>query len=379
MNPLVTIANTFYYDQVGRKLSTWEQITNGSSAPTAKTLISKITYNEIGQVITKNLHSTDSLNYLQNVAYAYNERGWLLSNTAPLFQMQLQYNTANISGLGNVVQYNGNISTQSWGTAAAPNTTSSVYLYDNLNRLTSANNTAGYSENNITYDGMGNLTQLYRYTAGASLIDQLTYAYAGGGNATNQLVSVVDNSGSNAGLVNGTTAYTWDNNGNMLSSSNTTNTAQNKSFTYNHLNLPMVATFAAGTATYTYDATGNKLRKVDLKSGATTATDYINGIEYDNSTTTIGFIQTEEGRALPNGANAYNYEYYLGDNLGNTRVRFDTGTGVARQVQSDDYYPFGLEIPGGTLSGQKMNTFTIKRSYRRKRRSTIMAHGSMTR
>jgi len=340
--PLVTIANTYNYDQLGRKLSTWEQITNGSSVPTAKTLISKISYNEIGQVINKNLHSADSLYYLQNVAYAYNERGWLLTSYAPLFNMALYYNTATSN------MYNGNISQQNWITP----TTSLLYYtytYDNLNRLTAGTSAAGNHENGITYDLMGNITALNRYQAG-TLTDQLTYSYTGGGNATNQLASVVDNSGSNTGLVNGTTSYTWDKNGNMLGSSNTVNTAQNKSFTYNMLNLPITATFAAGTATYTYDATGNKLRKVDLKSGATTTTDYINGIEYDNSTTTVGFIQTEEGKAVPTSTGGYDYTYYLGDNLGNTRVTFDTKTGTAVALQQDDYYPFGLEINNLTNS-----------------------------
>jgi RHS repeat-associated protein len=136
----------------------------------------------------------------------------------------------------------------------------------------------------------------------------------------------------------------------MLSSANTVNTAQNKSFSYNLLNLPIVSTVATGTATYTYDATGNKLRKVDVLSGVTKTTDYISGIEYDNSTTAIGFIQTEEGKAVPNGASAYDYTYYLGDNLGNTRITFDTKTGAAVVQQQDDYYPFGLEINRSVLS-----------------------------
>jgi hypothetical protein len=46
-------------------------------------------------------------------------------------------------------------------------------------------------------------------------------------------------------------------------------------------------------------------------SGVTKTTDYIGGIEYNNSTTTIGFIQTEEGKAVPNGTTDYDYNYYL--------------------------------------------------------------------
>jgi RHS repeat-associated protein len=341
--PLVTTINTYYYDHAGRKVSSWEQITNGTT-PTTKTLLSKLAYNEVGQLLTKNLQSTDSVNYLQAIAYAYNERGWMTGSTAPLFEMQLQYNT------GTNKQYNGNIAYQLWGTAAAPNTNTYTYTYDKLNRLmggiTSADN---YKETGIAYDIMGNITALNRYQAG-TLIDQLAYTYTSSGNATNQLQSVADASGNNSGLVNGTTSYTYDINGNMLSSANTVNTSQNKSFTYNLLNLPIVSTVATGTATYTYDATGNKLRKVDVLSGVTKTTDYISGIEYDNSTTAIGFIQTEEGKAVPNGASAYDYTYYLGDNLGNTRITFDTKTGAAVLQQQDDYYPFGLEINRSVLS-----------------------------
>ena len=127
-----------------------------------------------------------------------------------------------------------------------------------------------------------------------------------------------------------------------------------KSFTYNLLNLPLVATIPAGTATYTYDANGNKLRKVDVLNGVTTATDYINGIQYGPNTgfTTISFIQTEEGKAERYGT-GYDYTYYLGDNLGNTRITFDTKTGSAVTEQTDDYYPFGLEISRGTITSPK--------------------------
>ncbi len=192
---------------------------------------------------------------------------------------------------------------------------------------------------------------LNRSQAGAT-IDQLSYSYTVNGNATNQLQTVQDANASNSGLVSGTTSYTYDGNGNMLSAANNVNSQQNKSFSYNLLNLPIVATIPTGTATYTYDATGNKIRKVTVLNGVTKTTDYINGIEYDNSTSTIGFIQTEEGKAVPITA-GYNYTYYLGDNLGNTRITFDTKTGLAVTQQKDDYYPFGLEILRDTVSSPK--------------------------
>ena len=105
--PLVTVTNQYLYDQIGRKSKTWEQITNGTTV-TTRTLLSQLNYNELGQPYIKQLHSTDSVNFLQPVTYAYTERGWLQSSTSPLFTMQLSYNS------GTHPEYNGNISNQSW-------------------------------------------------------------------------------------------------------------------------------------------------------------------------------------------------------------------------------------------------------------------------
>lgn len=340
LNPLVTIANTYYYDHMGRKRSAWEQITNGNSSPTTKTLISKIDYNEIGQVRYKHLHSADSINYLQDIIYYYNERGWLTSSSAPLFAMSLYYNTATNKG------YNGNIMYQFWGVPGTYNHHYDYY-YDKLNRFTSGVSADGNNEQNIIYDVMGNLTALKRYTTN-TLTDQLAYTYTG-----NQLTSVADATASNTELPAGTTSYTYDGNGNMLTQTNTTNTTLNKTVnTYNLLNLPQSITVPNGTITYTYDATGQKLRKVAVINGITTTTEYIAGIQYKNSTTAVDFIQTEEGRATPITTPyvGYDYTYYLGDNLGNTRRTFGTKTGAAVLYQSDDYYPFGLEINNSVTS-----------------------------
>ncbi len=351
--PLVTIANTYIYDHVGRKVKTWEQITNGNSTPTTKTLLSKVDFNEVGQVTTKHLHSTDSVNFFQNIAYAYNERGWLLQTSAPLFEMQLQYNVVNgITGITPVAQYNGNIASQSWGTSATPNTKSYTYTYDKINRLLSGNSTDNYNEQSIAYDSEGNITGLNRYSAN-TLIDQLTYTYSNGGNPTNQLQIITDATTSDLGLKHGTSAFTYDGNSNLI-----TDPTKGTGITiaYNILNLPQAIT-GGKTITYTYDATGQKLRRVSTITGNT---DYISGIQYDGTTTpSLTFIQTDEGKAVPSGA-SYNYIYYLGDNLGNTRITFDTKTGVAANVQQDDYYPFGMEISRSATSPKNEYLFNKK-------------------
>ncbi|MDN3582068.1 RHS repeat domain-containing protein [Mucilaginibacter flavus] len=112
-------------------------------------------------------------------------------------------------------------------------------------------------------------------------------------------------------------------------------------FTYNHLNLPYTVTPATGSVlTYIYDATGRKLRKV-LSGGNR---DYVNGIEYDGSGS-IAFIQTEEGRARPNGGSSYFYDYALKDHLGNTRVLIGQDGQISQQT---DYYAFGMQMNRGS-------------------------------
>jgi RHS repeat-associated protein len=121
--------------------------------------------------------------------------------------------------------------------------------------------------------------------------------------------------------------------------------------TYNHLNLPTHIYFANnGTAGrrigYVYTADGIKLRKyTHLNTNAEgPVTDYVGAFVYENNE--LQFIQTSEGRLVPDGGGGYNYEYALKDlpiaiGTGNTRVMFSQ-TGEVLQDQS--YYPFGMSM-----------------------------------
>ena len=156
----------------------------------------------------------------------------------------------------------------------------------------------------------------------------------------NRLTQVADASTNASALFQlpGNTAYSYDANGNQVARTNTINTANNlNSISYNYLNLPKTITGAA-TINYTYDASGNKLRKVSSTAGTT---DYIAGIEYEEGI--LNSVQNETGRAL-NASGTFNYEYVLADHLGNSRIRFDINNNVARKIQEDDYYPFGMNV-----------------------------------
>ncbi|SDP85832.1 RHS repeat-associated core domain-containing protein [Mucilaginibacter sp. OK268] len=316
-NAVLTIANLYYYDHMGRKVQTKEQINGGTTV-----LLSQTDYNEIGQLKTKHLHSTNNgSSFLQNISYAYNERGWLSQVNDPsvapaadkLFSMALNYNTPvpahNVSS-----QYNGNISEQLYNKGAA-GLKYVTYNYDQLNRLTAGNSVEAFSENGITYDANGNIKTMIRLGPNAGT---LTYNYG----STNQLASV------SGGI---TRSYGYDANGNATSD------GQGNTITYNLLNLPQ--TITGKGLTYTYDASGQKLRKIS----GTTITEYIGGIQYTGAG--IDFVQTEEGRVL-NPTSSPNYEYTLTDHLGNNRVTFDQTNG---KKSEDDYYPFGLNVPRGTI------------------------------
>lgn len=349
----LTVWNRYLYDHMGRKVKTWQQITNADGVndltPDIKTLLSTLVYNELGQLWQKNLHTTDTTgtgNSRQLVTYGYNERGWLLTSSAPLFAEQLYYNT------GTNKYYNGNIAYQFWGIPGTLDKHYS-YSYDQLNRLQQGYSSTGDHENGITYDLMGNIKFLQRYaTTSTTLIDRLTYSYPANSNV---LGSVTDDSGNALGQKTGKATYGYDLNGN-LNSDDSRGIPVTNPIQYNLLNLPQ--SIPTLNTTYTYDANGTKLRKVITGTGAST-TEYIGGIQYNG--TVVDFIQTEEGRAIPNGTINYNYEYSLTDHLGNNRVNFDTSTGsTARQVQTDDYYPFGMESNSTALGIKNLYLYNKK-------------------
>lgn len=305
--PATTIATRYEYDHVGRKLATMESI-NGQT----EVVLNKLAYNEIGQLLKKDLHSTDNgTSFLQQTGYAYNERGWLKGSQSDQFSLRLKYDN------GSSPQYNGNIANQEWGTADSyPNVY--TYGYDKLNRLLSGSSTGISMSEVLTYDMMGNIASMNRDGIGMS-----TYKYTG-----NRL-DKVETGPLTTGL------YDYDLNGNA-----TTDGRNGVTIGYNVLNLPStVIKPEALSMSYTYDATGNKLKKI---SSSEATSDYVDGIQYTGGA--IEFITTEEGKAR-NNAGVYSYEYNLTDHLGNVRYTFNKHptTFVIQQLQADNYYPFGKQ------------------------------------
>ncbi len=304
-----TIANRYEYDHMGRKKATMESI-NGQP----EVVMSKMDYNELGQLSKKSLHSTDGSSFLQNTDYAYNERGWLNNSKSDQFSIKLKYAD------GTSPQYNGNIANQEWG-IAEPYPNVYTYNYDKLNRLESGVSTGVNMSEYLTYDVMGNIASMNRDGAGVS-----TYSYTG--NRLNQIVS-----GPLA-----TAGYVYDLNGNA-----TTDGRNGVTIDYNMLNLPSTVSKPGLLGmSYTYDATGAKLKK---ESNMEATSDYVNGIQYTGGA--IEFIMTEEGKARrnPGTPDIYSYEYNLTDHLGNVRYTFNQhpSTLQLQPLQADNYYSFGKQ------------------------------------
>ncbi|MBB5395091.1 DUF6443 domain-containing protein [Mucilaginibacter sp. AK015] len=368
-SPQLTINSWSAYDHMNRLTLTKLQFVSPSNTG-AITTLSKIDYNEIGQVSVKHLHSTNaaaipaSNTFLQHINYKYNSRGWLTTINDPdnltdseypaafdVFAEQLDYDRAT-NGYSNIPQYNGNISAIRWQTKNPSLITlpqeikGYIFTYDPLNRLTYAASKASFSgdglyDEALSYDELGNILNLTRKKAGSMLNDML-YSYVDATVRSNRLKSISDNG---IGSESQATTYVYNANGSITEDTKKTITH----IKYNELNLPSTVTIATDNKTidYIYDATGAKLERIIKNNGIVNEDrNYVDGIEYVNNS--IDFIHTPEGRALTS-TGTYIYEYNVTDHLGNVRAMFSdkNNNGILTTdeiLQVTDNYAFGREI-----------------------------------
>ena len=384
----LTVQTNLSYDHMYR-VTAVDQKYNGATA----VRVAAYNYNELGQATEKNLGSTNAGNttWLQSVDMRYNIRGQLLSinnsklsndgikndDSNDLFGIEMLYDQADVN-LGNTKRYNGNLSGVKWmsrdATGTAGNERAYKYLFDGLNRYISANyierataatgafdtNSAGFSENGITYDEGGNILTLKRNTitttGSITGIDNLTYTYDN--NNPNQLKSVTDLTGTNYvsfGFRNmtGTTTgnYTYDVNGNL-----TADPYKGLTLGYNVLNRTDKITVTTSTGryiNYTYGADGTLVRKQAYDNNTLgTTTDYVDGLVYLNGV--ISYFAMPEGRVRNTGSGGtvtLKQEYVIADQQGNARISFeDNGSAAAVVRQENSYYGFGLSLANSPVA-----------------------------
>ncbi len=322
----ISVLREFVYDHAGRMMREYHTIGSG-----ARVLMVDNKYNELGQLIDKNLHSTDNgATSRQSIDYRYNIRGWLTSingaelvqdsrnNDATgqrrdLFGMDLLYN-GEVSGLNDGAGlYNGNISAMRWSKNQGLDTVKQnayKYSYDPMNRITAAafkqkaagwTASASYSETGYSYDLNGNILGLVRNDKAGAQMDNMSYSYGDLSVRSNRLLRVTDSGNKSTGFIDGANTdddYSYDVNGNMVADKN----KSIASISYNHLNLPTVVTKSTGDAVrYYYDATGRKLMQ-DVVTSAwarTKRSEYNGEMFFENDT--LKFLNTEEGRAIAEG------------------------------------------------------------------------------
>jgi RHS repeat-associated protein len=393
---IITIKDIFTYSAQDRLLLHTQQI--NKTLPMQ--LIASNTYDELGQLISKNVGDTDvtGTSGLQKVDYKYNIRGWLKgindtanltqgTNPQDLFAFKLNYQDNDMLSHSTsytvaVPQlYNGNISESFWRTKNDNVLRKYSYNYDDLNRMTSAIyqktnstvvNTNSYNES-LQYDKNGNITQLMRTgefddSVYQLTIDDLTYSYDT--NNPNQLKKVFDSTNNHKGFnddTNGsaddpTDDYGYDANGNMTSDTN----KGISSIIYNHLNLPTKIIINEQEINYIYNALGQKVQKTapEYVGGVvgyiTKTSDYMQGgFQYKDNILLFfphaeGYVNVLGGAG--NTGNKYNYVFNYTDHLGNIRVSYgiDPETNVLKILEESNYYPFGLK---------QMNYNTTQRTY----------------
>lgn len=334
-----TIRKWFTYDHAGRLEKTFHKINNQPEV-----MISKLEYNEIGQVIRKRLHSEDNgATFLQNIDFRYNIRGWMTHmNNLPVddaddyYGMELAYNGAVPGGGGNPTRKDGMITAVNWKQDLSEKRKLYNFTYDDLGQLNAGAYKAGirtpgspptytwglqpdfYNESGITYDYNGNIKTLNRnagiysppsYTA--TPIDQLTYDYTTyGGNQLGKVTEGLATANKDKGFKDGTNTgddYAYDINGALLYDKN----KAIDSIKYYFNDRVKRVKFGSGAGalaghymTYKYDAAGLKLRERYYNAvGVQQARkDYVGGIELVNGK--VLQVAFEEGRiTAPSGVN----------------------------------------------------------------------------
>ena len=285
-------------------------------------------------------YTYDAINRLTNLAdgaslnftYSYDDANRLTSRSAPngvvssygydgLDRLTSLMHTAGATTLsGNLYTYNNANNISSWTTASDQK----GYTYDAVDRLTNVTNFEMPAEN-YSYDGVGNRTASHL---------SASYSYQ----PFNKLTSTAS------------AGYVYDNNGNLISKTDSLGTW---TFTYDEENRLTQLTRPSGmTVNYKYDGLGRRIQRtssaganeryvfdgedvlIDLNADWSVATTYLNDLGVDrhlrqsNSTTGVSYFLTDHLRstsaltdATGNLIEQISYDSF-GNSAGSARTRY---------------------------------------------------------
>ena len=325
----------FNYDNFGRLLSIQQQITGDAS--NGKVTLASYTYDNLGNVASKSIH-----NGAETETYTYDLNGRVIASTSPSFSYTLDYEQSDLPGA--TPRLDGQITALRWGAGQTPNR-AYAYTYDPVGQLSAAayktatNGTwsasNAYAEKNLTYDRHGNIKTLQRTDANGSVLHELSdMTYTG-----NKLQSLKLNGGS---PVN----YAYDQNGNITSDGR-----RGVTINYNILNFPEQIIAGDQQVSYIYSAAGEK-----LATNANGSLTYYRSVMVYGNDNKLLYILTPEGtvsRTEGSAGTSYTYNYFKKDQIGSTRAVLSAVGNSLQNVQSTDYYPFGLAYSTNNLNKNK--------------------------
>ena len=239
--------------------------------------------------------------------------------------------------------------------------------YDALSRLKSADfsswsgtawtSTLAYDLAGIAYDAAGNVTALQRYRQDGTLIDNLTYNYASNSNRLTAVTDAVTGNSETWDARSG--SFTYDPNGNVAAAPAPYSIS---AVAYDPQNLPLSITRSGTTTKYRYDEAGQRITKqvgggnteVYIREGATTLAVFT--VNSAGTPVSWYFNVLTDVRVVGRQPNTGNRSYYHTDALGSTRAVVQTIT----VVESYDFDPWGLLMPGRTLGSGTKEGFTGK-------------------
>ena len=187
-------------------------------------ILSSVTYNALGApLVQTNVNNTTTTR-----TYDPN-RFWLtdIYTTTPYLTAQNLHYTPNDAGMVMVVD--SDVTNEDW-----------TYIYDDLNRLTSATNGLGANNQTWAYDNIGRFTSNSRVGT--------TFTYPALGSARPHAPATI------SGGPLGALSFTYDNNGNMK-------TGNGRTMTWNADNLITQVVANSKTTTFTYGPEGDRIKK----------------------------------------------------------------------------------------------------------------------
>jgi|TARA_R110001599_G_scaffold150929_3_gene335326 RHS repeat-associated protein len=322
----------YSYDHLGRLSKTESRSSSGGSWVENAEYI----YFADGQLKELNLGGST-----QSVDYTYNSAGWLNYINSPAgFSESSGGFFDDRFGQSMTYDYAGNIDTLTWNQSQNSGQLTYYFSYDRANRLNTANQSSGNAWDVINeFNKNGVITDIKRWNQYGTLDNQYEIELV---NNTNRIDNIID------WYILEQVYVDYDANGNMIE--NGLYPTKLESVRYDSRNLPYDLTTNGNTLFYSYDTEGQRVSK---KFGSTT-TSYIRGADgqtiavYENDV--VQFHNMLAGSDVIGTWDGTERRYFLKDHLGSVRTTVDQSGNVDGY---DDYYPFGLEMPGrsSTSSG----------------------------